>query len=84
MLHDVSKRTTVTLDDDVADALSREARRTGRAYRDVVNVAIRRGLAREPDPQPFVVRARAMRRRPGIQVDDIEALLDVIDGQTRR
>jgi len=45
----VSRRTTLTLDDDVVDALSKETRRSGRSYRDVVNAAIRRGLSRAAD-----------------------------------
>ena len=38
-------RTTLTLDEDVAAKLRAEARRSGRSFRDVVNDAIRRGLA---------------------------------------
>jgi len=72
------------LDDDVVDALSKEARRSGRSYRDVVNTALRRGLSHADDPKPFVVTARPMRRRPGTQIDDVEGLLDVLDGQSRR
>ena len=80
----MSHRTTLTLDDDVADALARESRRTGRSHRHVVNASIRRGLARPVDDEPFHVAASVMRRRPGVEIDDIEGLLDVLDGQARR
>jgi len=70
----------LTLDDDVADALASAARRAGRPYRDVVNEVIRRGLHQPTAETPFRVVATEMRRRPGIEIDDIEGLLDVLDG----
>jgi predicted transcriptional regulator len=80
----VSTRTTLTLDDDVADRLASEARRTGRPYRVVVNEAIRRGLEPRPMIEPFQVRATDMGLRPGMDLDDIEGLLDRLDGPLRR
>lgn len=80
----MSRRTTLTLDDDVAEALARESRRTGRSHREVVNAAIRRGLGRPVEHEPFRVVASDMHRRPGVEIDDIEGLLDVLDGQIRR
>jgi hypothetical protein len=79
----VSKRTTLTLDDDVADGLATAARRAGRPYRDVVNEVIRRGLRRPIAEPPFRVAAADMRRRPGVDIDDIEGLLELLDGATR-
>ena len=38
-------RTTLTLDDDLFMALSERARATGRTFKEVVNEAVRRGLA---------------------------------------
>jgi hypothetical protein len=38
-------RTTLSLDDDLAETLNRKARHSGRSFKEVVNVAIRRGLA---------------------------------------
>jgi hypothetical protein len=81
----VSTRTTLTLDDDVAAGLRREARRRGVPYRTVVNEAIRAGLAvQDGELEPFVVTARPMGLRPGLDLDDIEGLLDLIDGTGRR
>lgn len=79
----MSHRTTLTLDDDVAEALLRESRRTGRSHRDVVNAAIRRGLDRTVDDEPFRVIASDLLRRPGVQIDDVEGLLDLLDGNAR-
>jgi hypothetical protein len=84
-LHDVSQRTTLTLDDDVAARLDGEVRRTGRAYRAVVNDALRRGLEAGPaDPPPFHVDPRPMGLKPGIALDDISGLLDLLDGPSPR
>jgi hypothetical protein len=81
----VSTRTTLTLDDDVADRLALEARRSGRSYRAVVNAAIRRGLDAPVDGrEPFRVQATEMRRRPEFDLDNIEELLDRLDGPLRR
>lgn len=85
MLPDVSHRTTLTLDDDVAARLEREVHRTGRPYRSVVNDALRRGLDAAPGDLPaFRVDARPMALRPGMTVDDIAGLLDRLDGPARR
>lgn len=85
-LHDVPHRTTLTLDDDVAASLQLEARRTGRPYRAVVNDALRLGLERRAtvEREPFRVEARDLGLRPDIDLDDIEGLLDGIEGTSRR
>jgi hypothetical protein len=81
-------RTTLTLDDDVAAKLKSLTRRTGRAFRDVVNDALRRGLA---SPQgataraTFAVHARDLGElKPGLTLDNIGALLEQIEGPTHR
>jgi hypothetical protein len=77
----VSKRTTLTLDDDVAARLERQARQTGTPYREVVNQALRRGLEVEAAPgAPYRVDARPMGRRQGLEVDHVSALIDRLDG----
>lgn len=80
----MSTRTTLTLDDDVAHGLNREARRTGRSFRAVVNDAIRRGLLTPVADPPFVLDAMDMALRPGLDLDDIEGVLEALDGPTRR
>jgi len=74
----------LTLDDDVADGLAAAARRSGRSFRDVVNETIRRGLHRPAVEPPFRIVATPMMLRPGIEIDDIEGLLDMLDGPARR
>jgi len=73
----------LTLDDDVADGLSSAVRRSGRPYREIVNDVIRRGLRRPGEDPPFRVVASEMQRRPGVDIDDVAGLLDVLDGANR-
>lgn len=80
----MSTRTTLTLDDDVAHGLNREARRTGRPFRAIVNDAIRRGLLTPVADPPFALDAMDMALRPGLDLDDIEGVLEALDGPTRR
>lgn len=77
-------RTTLTLDDDVDARLRARARESGRPFREVVNEAIRCGLASRgvaADAGPFHVQARDLgAMRPGISLDNIAELLDLIEG----
>lgn len=55
-------RTTLTLDEDLADKLKRQAERRGVSFKDVVNAALRSGL---------VARDAGVRKRPyQVQVFD--------------
>jgi hypothetical protein len=47
-------RTTLTLDDDLALILKREAESSRRPFLDVVNDAIRRGLVGPTSPRPVI------------------------------
>ena len=80
------RRTTLTLEDDVAERLREEARRTGRSLKTVVNEALRSGLAREVDRHrsAFKVEARELGLRPEFDFDHIEGVLDQLDGPLRR
>jgi hypothetical protein len=81
-------RTTPTIDEDVAAKLKAEARRTGKAFRDVVNEALRAGLtpARQPPRQePFVVVARDLGSlKPGLSLDSIANLVEQAEGPLHR
>lgn len=77
-------RTTLTLDEDVAAKLKSEARRSGHAFRKIVNDTLRRGLAnRPPSPprEPFRVVARDLGElRPGLTLDNVADLLEQVEG----
>jgi len=78
-------RTTLTLDDDLGARLEELARQTRRSFEDVVHEVLRRGLdAKAPQGKPFEVRAYDMGLRPGVQLDDIGALLEQLDGPVHK
>ena len=82
----MGRRTTLTLEDDVAARIDAEARRTGKPVKTVVNEALRAGLEdRAQRPRiPFRVRPQAMGLRPDVDLDDVEGLLDRLEGSDRR
>lgn len=79
-------RTTLTLDKDVAAKLKAEARRSGRTFKEVVNEALRTGLNVRTDltVTPFVVHARPMGARPGLNYDKISELIEQVEGPYHR
>ncbi|HUP65190.1 MAG TPA: DUF2191 domain-containing protein [Thermoanaerobaculia bacterium] len=81
------RRTTLTLDDDIAAKLDQEAKRAGETFRATVNRLIRRGLHPVQGAAPrkkLRIRARDLGLRPGIDLDHVQDLLDRIDGPARR
>ena len=77
-------RTTLTLDDDLAEALNRLARHSGCSFKHVVNDTLRRGLAVGASPSPgdnprFVVEPQACGFRPGIDPLRLNQLLDQLE-----
>jgi hypothetical protein len=75
-------RTTVTLDPDVERLLKDAVRKSGRSFKDVLNRAVREGLAAQAKPQPgkpFRVRARKMGLRRGIDPGSLNRLVDEMD-----
>ena len=83
LYHHQDVRTTLTLDDDVAAKLKVEVRRGGKSFRETLNEVLRRGLAARRAAQaapPFKIVARDLGLRPGISLDNIEGLLDLIEG----
>lgn len=79
-------RTTLSLDDDVARQLDRESRRSGASFKQVVNHFLRLGLmaAKRPVRKPFVVTPRNLGLPPGLTYDNVEQLLEVVEGPAHR
>ena len=80
-------RTTLTLDDDVYKKLEAERHRTGRSFKEVVNERLRLALIasrKEAPRREFRVDAKDMGLRPGVDLSNIEQLLDQLDGPVRR
>jgi hypothetical protein len=79
-------RTTLSLDDDIANLLNKEIRRSGVSFKEAVNHYLRLGLmaAKQPVQKKFVVKPRAMGLPPGLSYDNIGELLDAIEGPLHR
>jgi hypothetical protein len=79
-------RTTLTLDDDVAALLNKEARKSGEPFKQVVNRFLRLGLtaAKHPSRKPFVVKPWNLRPPPGIDFDNVEELIEALEGPYHR
>ena len=76
-------RTTLTLEDEIAEALKELAHRTGRSFKAVTNEVLRNGLAVENAP-PKAKRYRLQPRslggaRPGIDLDRALELSDALE-----
>lgn len=75
-------RTTLTLDNDVAARLERLRDRRRVPLKQIVNDALREGLAHLEDPQPpkrFRTRVRSLGRPLVGNLDNVEEVLDVVE-----
>jgi hypothetical protein len=80
-------RTTITLDEDVRAKIEAEMRKSGKSFKETVNEFLRAGLMarREAKPaKPFEIYSRDLHARPGLNFDNIEELLDQVEGPMRR
>ncbi len=80
-------RTTLTIDDDIARLVEKEQRRTGDSFKGTVNRLLRRGLTvkgNNAERAPFVVTPLFMGVRPEQNYDNIEALLEELEGPGHR
>ena len=75
-------RTTVTLDDDVARALEQMRREDGLATSVALNLLARRGLAASFEREALFVQRVSSLGRPRMPLDDIEAVLEILEGDT--
>jgi hypothetical protein len=75
-------RVTLTLDDDVAKLLEKEAMRSGKSFKQVVNHFLRVGLtAKQPPRRPFKVNPWHLGLPPFEKVED---LLEYLEGPYHR
>ena len=81
-------RTTIRLDDRLLRELKKHAATRGRTLTSVIEDAVRQFLARtaagdrRPKAPPFRVSTFKGRLRPGVDLDDSAALLDLMEGTT--
>ena len=78
----MAKRTTLSLDYDVANLLNQEIRRSGGSFQEAVNHYLRLGLmaAKQPARKKFVVKPLAMGLPPGLNYDHVAELLEALEG----
>jgi hypothetical protein len=76
-------RTTLTLDPDVVRLLEDEVHRTRKPFKQVVNDAIRYGLApaRRVSTTPYKVKAHVTKLAPGIDPMKLNALADELEDE---
>jgi hypothetical protein len=75
-------RTTVTLDKDVERLLRTSMTRSRRTFKETLNAAVRSGLSirqSRSTPPAFVVNARPMGMRPGIDPTSFNKLADELE-----
>ena len=79
-------RTTLSLDDDVVKLLRRELRRSGASLKATVNHFLRLGLmvSEKRERKPFVVHPQPLGLPPGLSYDNVEDLIEALEGTTHR
>ncbi len=79
-------RTTLSLDDDVASLLNKEVRHSGTSFKQAVNYYLRLGLvaAKQKTRKPFVVTPRPLGLSPGLSYDNVEELIEALEGDTHK
>lgn len=80
-------RTTLTLDEDVAAKLRSKARRSGKSFKRVVNDCLRIGLHSEAQLKalpPFKLKPHNMGLRPGVNLNDVWGLIELLEEPVRR
>jgi len=81
-------RTTLTLDDDVAAMVERARRQSGKRMKQIVNDALRRGLAPATSPQaprtPYRTPSTSAGRCLLPSLDDVAEVLAVTEGENFR
>lgn len=75
-------RTTLTIDDDLAGILKRRARELDKPFKELVNTALRKGLAEHPAAQASVVKVRPHdfgTPRAGLDFGRLNQLVDELE-----
>ena len=80
-------RTTLTIDDDVAQKVRQLAKDFDRPFKDIVNEALRLGLEHVEKPgavRLYVTASRPLGLRQGFSFDNIQELLSETEGENSR
>ncbi len=77
-------RTTLTLDDQLAQELKEVAHKAGKPFKEVVNETLRKGLRskRAASPKPYRLTTVSLGAvRPGVNLDKALSLADAIEDE---
>jgi hypothetical protein len=81
-------RTTITLDEDIAEKLRAEMRRRRtNNFKETLNDVLRHGLLARRElaaAKPFKVRARRLGNKAGLNYDNVGELLERLEGSTHK
>ncbi len=80
-------RTTLTLDEDVAQRTKELAAKLKKSFKVVLNEALRKGLDQIEKPQKhqdYRTFPHKMGLREGLSIDNIQELLSQVEGEDRR
>ena len=80
-------RTTLTLDDEVVLGIKRiQKKRPGTPFKQIVNQLMKKGLAAEGEnvKVPFKLRTCDAIPKPGLNFDNVQALLSLVEGDSRK
>jgi hypothetical protein len=78
------KTTTLSLDDDLIQAIESEARRTGRAPHQVIERILREALLEKAPAEPYKLRWVTVEGhlQPGVDLDDRSSLIDRMEDRS--
>jgi hypothetical protein len=80
-------RTTLSIDDDVAELVEQEVRRSGESFKGTVNRLLRLGLmaAHRPEKRKrFVVKPLNITFPAGLSLDKTEDIIEFLEGPTHK
>jgi hypothetical protein len=79
-------RTTLSIDDDLARVLKNEMRKSGLSLKAAVNHFLRLGMqaSKQTQRKPFTVRPRKLGLPAGISYDNVEELIEGIEGPSHK
>jgi len=80
-------RTTLSIDDDVAELVEQEVRRSGESFKGTVNRLLRLGLmaANRPEKRKrFVIKPLDITFPPRLNLDKTEEILEYLEGPAHK
>lgn len=74
-------RTTVTIEEDVAQQIRQRMRERGVGFKEILNELLRRGLQSSDDPEPYSTPTFHMGARPDVDLDKALSLAGAMEDE---